>query len=157
MGLNTLQHAESSWIRDQTCVSCIGRWILYHWATKEVPNVFLLNDFYTYIFWSSCLLICLIIIHLQKFFTYYRSAPCNRNITGTTYLIQNFLDIPGGPLIKNPPVNAGHMGWIPGMGRFHMLQGKLSPCTGVCELQLQGPCAANAEARVPYTHALQLE
>ena len=24
---------ESSWLRDQTHVSCIGRWILYHWAT----------------------------------------------------------------------------------------------------------------------------
>ena len=23
----------SSWPRDQTCVSCIDRWILYHWAT----------------------------------------------------------------------------------------------------------------------------
>ena len=27
---------ESSWIRDQTHVSCIGRWILYHWATRKV-------------------------------------------------------------------------------------------------------------------------
>ena len=26
----------SSWTRDQTCVSCIGRWILYHWATWEL-------------------------------------------------------------------------------------------------------------------------
>ena len=25
----------SSWPRDQTCVSCIGRWILYHWDTWE--------------------------------------------------------------------------------------------------------------------------
>ena len=25
----------SSWPRDQTRVSCIGRWILYHWATWE--------------------------------------------------------------------------------------------------------------------------
>ena len=25
----------SSWIKDQTCISCIGRWILYHWATRE--------------------------------------------------------------------------------------------------------------------------
>ena len=25
----------SSWIRDQSCVSCIGRWILYHSATRE--------------------------------------------------------------------------------------------------------------------------
>ena len=26
---------ESSWPRDQTHVSCIGRWILYCWATRE--------------------------------------------------------------------------------------------------------------------------
>ena len=26
---------ESSWPRDWTCVSCIGRWVLYHWATRE--------------------------------------------------------------------------------------------------------------------------
>ena len=26
---------EPSWPRDQTCVSCIGRWILYHWGTSE--------------------------------------------------------------------------------------------------------------------------
>ena len=25
----------SSWARGRTCVSCIGRWILYHWATRE--------------------------------------------------------------------------------------------------------------------------
>ena len=25
----------SSQLRDQTCVSCTGRWILYHWATWE--------------------------------------------------------------------------------------------------------------------------
>ena len=28
---------ESSWPRDQTRVSCIGRWILYLWATWEAP------------------------------------------------------------------------------------------------------------------------
>ena len=26
----------SSWPRDRTCISCIGRWILYHGATKEI-------------------------------------------------------------------------------------------------------------------------
>ena len=26
---------DSSWPRDQTCVSCIGKWILYAWATRE--------------------------------------------------------------------------------------------------------------------------
>ena len=30
-------HVRSSWTRDQTHVPCIGRRILYHWATKEVP------------------------------------------------------------------------------------------------------------------------
>ena len=29
------RHVGSSRIRDQTHVSCIGRWILYHWATRE--------------------------------------------------------------------------------------------------------------------------
>ena len=28
-----------SWPRDQTRVSCIGRWILYHWATRAAPVV----------------------------------------------------------------------------------------------------------------------
>ena len=29
-------------------------------------------------------------------------------------------DVPGGPMVKNPPANAGDMGSIPGPGRFHM-------------------------------------
>ena len=31
-GLVAPWHVGSSWIRDRTCVSCIGRRILYHWA-----------------------------------------------------------------------------------------------------------------------------
>ena len=30
-------------------------------------------------------------------------------------------DVPGGPVVKNLPANAGDMGSIPGSGRFHML------------------------------------
>ena len=30
------------------------------------------------------------------------------------------LDFPGGPVVKNLPANAGDVGSIPGMGRFHM-------------------------------------
>ena len=40
-GLVALQHVGSSWTRDQTCVSCIGRWILYHWAIKEALKIML--------------------------------------------------------------------------------------------------------------------
>ena len=29
-------------------------------------------------------------------------------------------DFPGGPVVKNVPVNAGDRGLIPGLGRFHM-------------------------------------
>ena len=34
-GVVAPQHVGSSWIRNRTYVSCIGRWILYHWATRE--------------------------------------------------------------------------------------------------------------------------
>ena len=32
------------------------------------------------------------------------------------------LDFPGGPVIENPPANAGFTGLIPGLGRFHTAQ-----------------------------------
>ena len=33
------------------------------------------------------------------------------------------VDFPGCPVVKNLPVNAGDTGSVPGLGRFHMLQG----------------------------------
>ena len=33
-------------------------------------------------------------------------------------------DLPGGPVVKHPPVSAGDMGSISGPGRSHRLQGK---------------------------------
>ena len=35
-------------------------------------------------------------------------------------------DFPGGPVVKNPPVNAGNVDSIPGPGRSHV-SGQLSP------------------------------
>ena len=32
----TPRHVESSQTRDRTCVRCIGRQVLNHWATREV-------------------------------------------------------------------------------------------------------------------------
>ena len=50
MGLVTSQHVESSWTRDQTCVPCIGRWILNHLTTRKVLfykfSMVELHDFY---------------------------------------------------------------------------------------------------------------
>ena len=37
MGWVDPRHVGCSQIRDQTCVSRIGRWILYHWAAREAP------------------------------------------------------------------------------------------------------------------------
>ena len=41
MGWVAPRHVESSQTRDWTCVPHTGRWILNHWATKEVPDYIL--------------------------------------------------------------------------------------------------------------------
>ena len=33
------------------------------------------------------------------------------------------MDFSGGPVVKNPPANAEDMGSVPGLERFHILQG----------------------------------
>ena len=38
-GLVALQHVESSWTRDRTCVPCIGRQVLIPRVTREVPEL----------------------------------------------------------------------------------------------------------------------
>ena len=40
-------HVGSSWIRDETHVSGIGRWILYHWATRAALCCFLISVSFT--------------------------------------------------------------------------------------------------------------
>ena len=46
MGSIAPRHVGSSKIRDQTCVSCIGRWLLYLETTREaLPIVVSINDF----------------------------------------------------------------------------------------------------------------
>ena len=38
-GLAAPWYVESSWIRDQTCVPCIGGQVLYHLAIWEAPTI----------------------------------------------------------------------------------------------------------------------
>ena len=45
----------SSWRREQTCVSCIGRWILYQWATWEVS---LSLSLFIYVCVCVCVCVC---------------------------------------------------------------------------------------------------
>ena len=45
--LAALLQVGSTWTRDQTCVVCIGRWILNHWTTREALCVYFIH-IYTY-------------------------------------------------------------------------------------------------------------
>ena len=44
-------------------------------------------------------------------------------------------DFPGGPVVKNPPYNAGDTGSIPGQGtKIPHAVGQISPCATTTEL-----------------------
>ena len=43
-GFVALRHVESSWTRDQTHISCIGRQILNHWTPQGNPNVLIQEE-----------------------------------------------------------------------------------------------------------------
>ena len=60
---------------------------------------------------------------------------------------EDFLD---GPVLKNPPANAGDTGFTPCRGRCHMLQGNKPACHNYQACALQGQCSAPWEA-----HALE--
>ena len=44
MGFVALQHVKSSCTRDQIHGPCIGRWILIHCTTREVPGQYILKS-----------------------------------------------------------------------------------------------------------------
>ena len=89
----------------------------------------------------------------------------NKLFCATIFGIQNIKtwlgDFPGGPVVKNPPYNAGNAGSITGQGtKVPQAVGQLSPCATTTEL-----ARLNERARVPQTaeptrsgtHAPQLE
>ena len=71
-------------------------------------------------------------------------------------------DFPGGPMVKNPPTNAGETGLIPGLGRSHMLQHNEAPMPQLLSphsATTEAPCSATKEttARKSRPHLLQLD
>ena len=75
-------------------------------------------------------------------------------------------DFLGGTVDKGPSANAGNLGSIPGLGRFHIclaaeqLSASLqppSPCSRTHEAQLRSSHAAATEACAPRAHAPQQE
>ena len=71
MALVAPLHVGSSSIRERTCVSCIGRWILYHWATREAQRCVLL------------LLFLILIVYLFLFIKFLLFLFCLRNLSQT--------------------------------------------------------------------------
>ena len=53
MWLLSTRHVGSSWIRDRTCVPCIGRPVCNHWTTREVPICQFLNWVFKAL-WEQC-------------------------------------------------------------------------------------------------------
>ena len=66
----------------------------------------------------------------------------------TLMIIRTLLgDFPGGPVLKNPPSNAGDAGWIPGWGtKIPRASGQPSPRATTTELT-----RLKERARVPQT------
>ena len=56
-----------------------------------------------------------------------------------------FLDVPGGPVVKNPPTDAGNAGLMPDPGRFHIPSEQLSPCAVTTEPAHLGPMLCKAK------------
>ena len=63
-------------------------------------------------------------------------------------------DFPSGPVVKNPPCNAGDVSSIPGQAtKIPQAEGQLSVqatttepvCSGACVPQLESPCATTTE------------
>ena len=62
------------------------------------------------------------------------------------------MDLPGGRVDRNPPVNAGDTGSIPGLGRFHMPRSNEAFAPQLLSLH-----AATTEAHEPRAYAPQQE
>ena len=62
-------------------------------------------------------------------------------------------DFPGGPVVKNPPYNAGDAGSIPGGGTGipHAAE-QQSPCATTTEPTRPGACVPQLEKRKPAQH-----
>ena len=59
-------------------------------------------------------------------------------------------NFPGGPVVENPPASAEQSS-LPGLGRFHLPKGQLSPWATTTEPVLWSPQATHTEAYTPYS------
>ena len=82
VGLVAPKHMGSSPIRDQTHVPSIGRWILYHWPTRDVPSFLspphlssILDQPYPPSHQGFLHILCLLVEHVMALFTQITLCP----------------------------------------------------------------------------------
>ena len=67
------------------------------------------------------------------------------------------MGFPGGPVVKNLPANAGDMGSIPALGRFHMPPGQLVHTPQLLSLHTLEPMLHNMRSllneKAPTSHS----
>ena len=77
-----------SWPRDQCRISCIGRWVLYHWATKEALYYFNSSQIHLLSFFQ-CLYLLRIVVHLSINYSSFKYFN-KRNAEEMQILILNY-------------------------------------------------------------------
>ena len=107
--------------RDQTCISSVGRWILYHWATCK-PSIYTYIHTYIHIYFYfivSCTLYSYYItIYDIKCYSPKSFSDIQQNFVQILYCCNSSKGFPGGSYSKESACNMGHLGSIPGLGKF---------------------------------------
>ena len=97
----------SFWPRDGARVSCIGRWTLYHWATREAPvSVYMCAFFPSLDHFSLIFIFCCHVRASLKLFPWLQSV----NFCPSEHILIPHLQILSA-------CNAGDLGLIPVLGR----------------------------------------
>ena len=83
-------HMGSSQMRDQTLishVSCIGRQILYHWATREAPDLWVLTNSYCHVITTTRYrTVSLLPPHTHYYIIMYPAPPRNNQFVFYLYI-----------------------------------------------------------------------
>ena len=105
----------SSWPRDQTHISCFGRWTLYHWATWEAHSESLLDVNHYTEFVICCANLFFIINPIVR----YKSTQCivkrKLRITEVERFSQGYMMMVGGRLIKLICLTTGRTSLLVGL------------------------------------------
>ena len=139
-------HVGSCWTRDQTRVRCIGRRILNHWTTREVPIKTLAERDVNYLGGIQCIIFFIILYYLPP-----PSIPMLHTHTHThTHTHALHAHTCTCPDFNNPRCSVQREGWRASIlgGQIHVLAVE----TGT-QTYLLFPCLAHVESSNKQEHA----